>query len=504
MRKSRLIIGLLAVVLAAGCGDQAKPEGKAAVELKGVEFRLSIAKGSPLVDAIRYRVADWEARTQATVRIEETDPVDPKADLCIVPGTALNRTLPARPIPKEMLGEGRPAGTGSRTGEETENPSRRVQFTQLPAVYRLRFVKRDGDTIAFPLSTDRVLLWYRSDLFASEPLVKAYREETNRELKPPETWSDYLELAKFFQDQKAAEFGCAEAMDESPAAVRELFRPGRGLFEEPQLAIVLALDAETGDPLISSPGFVRALAEWAEARKYSPAAMGKPIDGPAARHVFREGKAAMLLSDLPPTIAAEAKADERLAEKMSVAPLPGSKTVIDPRSGQSTQSEKTNRCEHFATTGWYMTLGEAVNTAAAERLLLFLADAEESVFLVQGARRGVLPIRPMLLNEPSRFRGYGLPTSTISTLFVLISEGFQNENWVTDLRTSFAGELHLRLVPHLQRALAAKIPPAKALHEASHAWKEFIESRKKEVVEEYRESLGLPKLQTAAAGDDPK
>ena len=53
-----------------------------------------------------------------------------------------------------------------------------------------------GRTYGLPMACDAITLLYRTDVFAAR--AAEYKRVTGRELLPPTTWEDYLQLARFF------------------------------------------------------------------------------------------------------------------------------------------------------------------------------------------------------------------------------------------------------------------------------------------------------------------
>ncbi|MDO5035175.1 MAG: sugar ABC transporter substrate-binding protein [Actinomycetaceae bacterium] len=56
----------------------------------------------------------------------------------------------------------------------------------------------DGKFIGAPVWTNAQVLFYRTDLFSDPEQQAAFEAEFGRELTPPATWEEYMEVAKFF------------------------------------------------------------------------------------------------------------------------------------------------------------------------------------------------------------------------------------------------------------------------------------------------------------------
>lgn len=70
----------------------------------------------------------------------------------------------------------------------------------IPA-FHILYDKWGGKTYTLPYDGDVLALFYRTDLF-SEPSEKAnFQEKYGYELRPPETWDEYMDVAEFFTRQ---------------------------------------------------------------------------------------------------------------------------------------------------------------------------------------------------------------------------------------------------------------------------------------------------------------
>jgi len=58
----------------------------------------------------------------------------------------------------------------------------------------------NGKMIQYPVDGDRHYLKYRTDLFDNEQIKAKYKTDTGRDLRVPETWDEYNEIAKYFND----------------------------------------------------------------------------------------------------------------------------------------------------------------------------------------------------------------------------------------------------------------------------------------------------------------
>jgi len=64
--------------------------------------------------------------------------------------------------------------------------------------YREVYCKWQGKTYALPYDGDVLVLYYRKDLFSNPDEKAAFQKKYGRELAPPATWKEWLQVAEFF------------------------------------------------------------------------------------------------------------------------------------------------------------------------------------------------------------------------------------------------------------------------------------------------------------------
>jgi multiple sugar transport system substrate-binding protein len=76
------------------------------------------------------------------------------------------------------------------------------------ARYLCEYPERSGRWYAAPCETDAIGLAYRKDWFEDEAEKKAFQERFERELKVPQTWEEFRDVAQFFQRPDEQRYGC--------------------------------------------------------------------------------------------------------------------------------------------------------------------------------------------------------------------------------------------------------------------------------------------------------
>jgi multiple sugar transport system substrate-binding protein len=72
------------------------------------------------------------------------------------------------------------------------------KLDEVEPAYRELYLKWDGKVVALPYDGDVLNMYYRKDLFENPEEKDAFKKKYNRELTPPETWKEWLQVAEFF------------------------------------------------------------------------------------------------------------------------------------------------------------------------------------------------------------------------------------------------------------------------------------------------------------------
>lgn len=164
------------------------------------------------------------------------------------------------------------AGAGYLVNLEEYTQKLDPKLEDITAGYREFYSKFGGKLFAIPYDGDVLNLYYRKDLFNNEEEKAAFKGKYGYDLRAPETWDEYLDVAKFFT-RKAGEKLAGETLK------RDFY----GTSEYGQRDWVWAwwgnrfaslggvyFEVETMEPMINSEVGVKALKMLKEAYQYAP------------------------------------------------------------------------------------------------------------------------------------------------------------------------------------------------------------------------------------------
>ena len=179
----------------------------------------------------------------------------------------------------------------------------------IPAVRQNTGIWQD-QIYALPMACDAITLFYRTDIFAARS--NEFRQATGRPLVPPRTWSEYLDIARFFNTNGL--YG-----NIIMGHKEQDFTVWSGIF----WGLGGELVGADWEPTLNSAVGARSLALFAEMFKYAPP--GAHTHGiEAANALFLQGKGTMYMT-WPSLISAQLNnpAESKIVGKVGAAVIPG-------------------------------------------------------------------------------------------------------------------------------------------------------------------------------------
>lgn len=195
------------------------------------------------------------------------------------------------------------------------------------APFRELYNRFGGDTYALTIDGDVLVFMYREDLFDDEAEQAAFQEQYGRELRPPQTWDEYLEVGEFFT-REAGETLAGETLNEPFYGSGEFARRGFSyawFMTRAASAGVMYFNEEM-NPMINSPEAVNALQNMVDSLENAPDdVLNFGYD--ELRDAFISGRLAMVVqwTDVPKKAADPNESS--IAGNVGVGRVPG--TMVD-------------------------------------------------------------------------------------------------------------------------------------------------------------------------------
>jgi len=336
-----------------------------------------------------------------------------------------------------------------------------------------------GDYVAVPIDGDMHIGVYRADLFADPGVRAAFAEETGRDLAPPETWDDYLRIARFFSDRVAPDGrrlrGTVEAFHPDGQRVWSVLSHVAAYAVSPETPASLFFDPDTMTPTIDSPAWVRGLKEYAATRDLCGPDPDQ-IRSADVRRLFVEGEAAMAIdwTDIGPLAFGPTSALS--SGQVGFFALPGGTETWNPSRGAWDRRATVWKVPHLAFGGWVAAVpATSRHREEAWSFISWLASPTASRRDIVDGASGINPHRKSHLADFDNWLTV-FPRDAASSYLGVIGEGLAAPNAAHDLRLPGATAYLNALDRQVERALTGESSVEVALRRAAADW-DFLTDR---------------------------
>ena len=341
-------------------------------------------------------------------------------------------------------------------------------------LYADRITTWGGVPYALPYDGDAHMLYYRKDLFANEEYQAAFEAEYGYPLDEPVTWSQYADIAAFFNGKEvetagdaAPIYGALEAQRRNAQSYWVYLSRATGYGKVPgNPCFFFSCDDMT--PQVNNPGWVRALEEYVAIRSVGDPEMIN-YDVADTRTLFTTGTAVLNLDwgDVG-TISVDPNASIVQGD-VGFGVLPGGDSYWDYEAGEWVM--ETNPAPFIAFGGWIISVAaDSDVTEAALDFAAFLASREMVNELAVTGGTGINPSRFSQLEDIAPWVEAGFDEESAADYLDAIQNTINHPNAVLDLRITGSAEYLSTLDAEIARAVAGEISAQEALDNVAALW----------------------------------
>jgi multiple sugar transport system substrate-binding protein len=332
-----------------------------------------------------------------------------------------------------------------------------------------------GVPVQVPIDGDRHYLQYRRDLLEDPGARAEFKRKTGRGLEVPRTWQELNEVARFFQGRRTPDgsvvAGIAEVTVSDALLGNQFIKRAAPYAKHPQVGGGFYFDLETMEPLVNTPGFVRALEDFVAARDLHPPG-GRTFDFPAVIRSFGRGEAVFSDSWDDPFVQAM-EPGSRLRNRVGAALSPGSREVWNRRTGRWDWFPEVNRVPYIVY-GWTSAVARSSrHQEAAFDFLGFYANPENHASDLLVGRFGMNPFRRADLDKGFWMRRAGWDEPVAASYVDTLDRMSRSRNRVLDLRIHLGQQYVYALSVGVYRALTGRESPQAALDEVAERWRQI-------------------------------
>lgn len=134
-------------------------------------------------------------------------------------------------------------------------------FDDIHDIYRDRLMKWDGKWIAVAIDGDLFNGYYRKDLFEDAKNQSEFKEKCGYDLRPPDTWKQYADIAKFFTGRTGPDgqkmYGTTEVFARGSQQFWDVFSRASAYTNHPDHPGSQFFDPANMKAQINNPGWVQ-------------------------------------------------------------------------------------------------------------------------------------------------------------------------------------------------------------------------------------------------------
>ena len=349
---------------------------------------------------------------------------------------------------------------------------------------------------------DGQVMYYRRDLLSDPRHQAAFRQKYGYALAVPQTWAQFRDAVQYFNGQDlngdgALDHGIVMALKPGSQGMFNFMSMSASFVIGPTNDRLYWFDPQTMQPLIESPGHLRALELIVELVKYGPREMLGWDHGRGWDH-FLAGRAAFALTwgDLG---ALAQQPGSRVKGRTGAAPMPGTHEYYDIAQSKWVKTEGINRVGNTTGASWAGVISKYSKAPEATYFLLaLLADRNKSLMYAARGSDGVDPGRNFHFLPPEGtgsvepYVGAGWDEADVRDYLSAFQRTFSDRQQFPYLRIPGTYSYWLALDLHLVEAAGGQLSPAAALRAAAVDFEEItIRLGRERQREAYRTSLGF-------------
>ncbi len=361
-------------------------------------------------------------------------------------------------------------------------------FRDISAIYQ-------GNIYTIPLDGDFQMVYYRTDLLEQA------------KLKPPQTWTEYLEIAKTFHGKDfngdgQADYGSCISKKHKAQAYWMVWSIASAFLQSQGTRQGAFFDTETMAPLINNEAFATALDIYKQTTAYGPPDELK-LDVGDTRNLFTAGRCALSVDwgDIGTLAIAPTS---KVIDKVGATVLPGSTQVLDRKTGKLVTCDKLtcpyaingiNYAPYAAFGGWSGIIKANADPKVKDAAYAFLSymsqPAQANVDVTIGAT-GFNPYRVSQFKDRALWVKAGMSQEAADLYIGAIGVSLSSPNMVLDLRIPHNNDYQQTVLDNtIAQFLADQITKEQAIKQIDEGWnKVTTEFGREAQLKAYRASLG--------------
>jgi len=441
---SSLLLTLAMILSSVGVAmaQQLSPaQNRANLPFDGVEVNLLTFVGPQVAEPLQRRAPDFQKETGAKINVVTVPNADLYQTILKDQSTGTN-SYQAFLIAPLWMADFVNGGYLEPLDDYIKKDTK-IEWDDIVPFFRDFNANYQGHTYLLPLDGDFHMVYYRSDIFK------------DNNLKPPTTWDEYLADAKMLNGKDlngdgAADYGSCISKKRGAQAYWWVLSIAAPFIQSQGTTQGIFFDPETMQPLVKNDGFTRALDIYKETSSYGPP-NELTLDVGDTRTLFTSGRCALTLDwgDIGTLAIAPGS---KVADKTGSIITPGSKQVVDWKTGKLVACDKTtcpnavdgvNYAPFASLGGWSAGVSAAADQKvkdAAYAFLSYMTQPAQSGVDVTLGKTGYNPYRTSHFENLKLWTEAGMSEAAAKDYLGAIKASLNNPNMVLDIRVPHNNE----------------------------------------------------------------
>jgi multiple sugar transport system substrate-binding protein len=461
----------------------------------GVQINVLTFTGPQIAEPLRRRGKEFEQMTGARVNVV----VVPFADLyqqILTDATTGTNSFDAWIFAPQWMADFVPAGIMEDLTARIR-ADREIQWDDIGEFFRNFSASYGGKIYTVPLDGDFQMVYYRTDVL----------QQLN--LRPPQTWDDYLAIAKAahgkdWNGDGRADYGSCIAKKRNAQSYWMFTSILGGFVQSRGTQQGAFFDTDTMRPLVRNEAFAEALRVYKETTQYGPPDELN-LDVGDTRGLFVSGRCALSVDwgDIG-TLAIDPQTS-KVKDKVGAVILPGSRRVLDRASGRLVSCTASlcphatggiNHAPYAAFGGWSGGINAKARPQAkdaAYALFSYMSSPAISGKDVTIGITGFNPYRTSHFKNLKLWTDAGFSEAAARNYLGAIEASLGSPNMILDLRIPKNQQYQqVVLDKALSEFLAGQLSAQQAMDQISSGWEEITNAEGRERQKQaYRASLSI-------------
>jgi multiple sugar transport system substrate-binding protein len=471
------------------------PASAASADFTGVEVNVLTFTGPQIAEPLQRHAPEFAAKTGAKINVVTVPFSDLYQKVLTDVSTGTNSYQAFVFDPQWMGDFVTPGYLADLTDKVKNDPV--IKWDDVGPFFRDFSATYQGKTYAIPLDGDFHMVYYRKDLLDKDGL------------KAPETWDDYLNIAKKYNGQDlngdgTKDYGSCISKKRNAQAYWFITSIAGGYIQTQGTGQGAFFSTDDMKPLIQNDAFAAAMDVYKATGQYgAPDEINQDVG--ETRGNFVTGRCALSMDwgDIG-TLAID-PSQSKVADKVGAVILPGSKQVLDRATGKLVACDATtcpnavngiNHAPFASFGGWSGAVNGKVDQKvqdAAYAFLAYVSAPEQSNVDVTIGKTGFNPYRTSQFTDNAAWLKAGMSEQAAKDYLGAIQASLQSPNMILDLRIPKTQQYQQVVLDQaVSQFLAGEIDRDTAMKQINDGWEEITNTEGRDTqLAAYKASLGV-------------